>query len=547
MPELSHATGDTDQPLIEQTIGAIFDAVTERQPGTMALISRHQNVRLTYAELRNKVDALACGFHRLGLRKGDRVGIWAPNCMEWTLTQYATAKLGLILVNVNPAYRLSEIEYALNKVGCRALVTAPKFKSSSYIEMLETLMPDRAPTLEFAIRLGQQTSPGFLNFDDLLNAPKPDELETLQTIGATLNANDAINIQFTSGTTGTPKGATLTHRNILNNGHFVVEAIGLKTGETLCVPVPLYHCFGMVMGNLGCLTHGATIVYPGEAFDPAAVLDALDAEACVGIYAVPTMFIAMLEHESLKGRDLSNLRTGIMAGSPCPVEIMRRVIGELGCKGVTIAYGMTETAPVSFQSALDDPIERRVSTVGRIQPHAEVKLVDETGKTVPRGTPGELCTRGYLVMQGYWGDEDTTRAAIDAEGFLHTGDLAVMDDDGYATISGRLKDMVIRGGENIYPREVEEFLYQHPKILDVQVIGLPSATYGEELCACVIAKEHVSEDELRDFCKDQIAHFKIPRYVMIMEDFPMTVTGKVQKFVLRDELTEKLGLSKDVT
>lgn len=544
MPEPSHVRGDTTAALIEATIGLTFDQICETHPDTMALISRHQGLRLTYGDLRRQVDALACGLHRLGLRKGDRVGIWAPNCAEWALTQYATAKLGLILVNVNPAYRLSEVEYALNKVGCRALVTAARFKGSDYIGMLKTLRQDRLPDLEFYIRLGTEPSSGFLNFDDLVSPPAPDELTRLKEIGDSLSANDPINIQFTSGTTGAPKGATLTHRNILNNGHFVVEAIGLKTGEALAVPVPLYHCFGMVMGNLGCLTHAATVVYPSEAFDPAAVLSALAEEQCAGVYAVPTMFIAMLEHESLANCDLSNLRTGIMAGSPCPIEVMKRVIGELGCRGVTIAYGMTETSPVSFQSALDDPIERRVSTVGRIQPHAEVKLIDEAGATVPRGVPGELCTKGYLVMQGYWDDAERSAEAIDNEGFMHTGDLAMMDEDGYVTISGRLKDMVIRGGENIYPREVEEFLYSHPKILDVQVVGLPDPRMGEELCACVIAKEPVTEDEIRAFCKDQIAHYKIPRYVTFMEDFPMTVTGKVQKYLLRDTLAEKFGLTK---
>ncbi|MCV6591418.1 MAG: AMP-binding protein [Silicimonas sp.] len=542
MSELSHVRGAKAPPLLEQTIGAALDAAAARWPDTLAVVSRHQAVRLTYRELRDKVDALACGLARLGLEKGDRLGIWAPNCVEWMLTQYATAKLGVILVNVNPAYRLAEVEYALNKVGCRALITAAAFKSSDYIGMLETLRGDRLPDLEFLIRLGREASPGFLNFDDLLTPPGAAERDALVRISEALVPKDPINIQFTSGTTGAPKGATLTHRNILNNGHFVVETIGLGPGEALAVPVPLYHCFGMVMGNLGCLTHGATVVYPSEAFEPGAVLAALDEERCAGVYAVPTMFIAMLEHEGLGGFDLSQLRTGIMAGSPCPIEVMKRVMGELGCSGVTIAYGMTETAPVSFQSALDDPIEKRVSTVGRIQPHAEVKLVDEHGQVVPRGVSGELCTRGYLVMEGYWDDPERTAEAIDGEGFMHTGDLAVMDADGYVAISGRLKDMVIRGGENIYPREVEEFLYSHPKVLDVQVIGLPDARMGEELCACVIAKEAVTEEEIREFCKGQIAHYKVPRHVVFLETFPMTVTGKVQKYLLRDRLTAQLGL-----
>ncbi len=554
MTEPAHVRGRIDTPLIEETIGSFFDRTCDAHPDTMALISRHQDIRLTYAQFRAKVDALACGFHRLGLRKGDRVGIWAPNCAEWALTQFATAKLGLILVNVNPAYRLSEIDYAINKVGCRALVTAPKFKSSDYIAMLNDLAPElsreeiplssaRLPTLDFPIRLGSDRSPGFLNFDYLLTPPTPDELANLRAINASLDANEPINIQFTSGTTGAPKGATLTHRNILNNGFFVGEAIGLTRADPLCIPVPLYHCFGMVMGNLGCLTHAATMVYPNDAFDPALTLAALSEEKCVGIYSVPTMFIAMLEHPDLATSDLSNLRTGIMAGSPCPTEIMKRVIGEMNCAGVTIAYGMTETSPVSFQSDQTDPIERRVSTVGRIQPHVEVKIVDETGATVARGETGELCTRGYLVMQGYWGDDERTAQSIDDEGFMHTGDLAVIDDEGYARISGRSKDMVIRGGENIYPREVEEFLYQHPKILDVQVIGLPDDKYGEELCACVIPKDgSLTADEVRAFCKDQIAHYKVPRYVEFMDTYPMTVTGKVQKFILRDEISTHLGL-----
>ena len=479
---------------------------------------------------------------KLGLETGDRVGIWAPNCEEWVLTQFATAKLGLVLVSLNPAYRVSEIEYALNLVGCRAIVTASLFKSSDYIEMLRALRPDRVPTLEFAIQIGAEAEDGFIAFEDLTCAPQDSALKRLQAIGTRLNPFDAINIQFTSGTTGSPKGATLTHHNILNNGYFVGEAIGLSESEALCIPVPLYHCFGMVMGVLGCLTHSATIVFPSDAFEPAAVLDALAAEACVGVYAVPTMFISVLEHEKLATTDLEALRMGIMAGSPCPIEIMKRVINELGCSGVTIAYGMTETSPVSFQSALDDPIEKRVSTVGRIQPHVEVKLIDKTGETVRRNETGELCTRGYLVMKGYWGDDERSRDAIDTDGFMHTGDLAVMDNQGYVSITGRSKDMVIRGGENISPREVEEFLYSHPKILDVQVIGVPDPTFGEELCACVIAKDaSLTADEVREFCKGQIAHYKVPRHVAFFDSYPMTVTGKVQKYILRKQVSRKLG------
>ncbi|WP_111428778.1 AMP-binding protein [Rhodobacteraceae bacterium DSL-40] len=559
MTELAHVKGRTDVPLIEETIGAFFDSQAARHAETPALIARHQDIRLTWAELREKVDALACGLLRLGLERGDRVGIWAPNCAEWVFTQFATAKAGLILVNINPAYRRSEIEYALNKVGCRALITARHFKSSDYVAMLNDLAPElaegapklaaaRLPSLEFPISLGAETAPGFLRFDDLLAPPTAEERDALQALGATLENTDAINIQFTSGTTGAPKGATLTHRNILNNGFFVAEAIALAPGDRLCIPVPLYHCFGMVMGNLGCLTHGATMVYPSDAFEPGAVLAAVAEERCVGLYGVPTMFIAVLDHPDRTALDLSSLRTGIMAGSPCPIEVMKKVIGELGMEDVTIAYGMTETSPVSFQSSMDDPIERRVSTVGRVQPHCEVKIVDWNGDTVPRGQTGELCTRGYSVMKGYWDDEKRTREAIDADGFMHTGDLAVIDAEGYGNIVGRSKDMVIRGGENIYPREVEEFLYTHPKIRDVQVIGVPDEKYGEELCACIITSDlSLTAEEVRDFCRGQIAHYKVPRYVEFVEEFPMTVTGKIQKFILRSEVSETLGLQGEKT
>ena len=559
MTELAHVKGRTDVPLIEETIGAFFDSQAARHAETPALISRHQDIRLTWAELREKVDALACGLLRLGLERGDRVGIWAPNCAEWVFTQFATAKAGLILVNINPAYRRSEIEYALNKVGCRALITARRFKSSDYVAMLNDLAPElaegapklaaaRLPSLEFPISLGAEAAPGFLRFDDLLAPPTDEERDALQALGATLENTDAINIQFTSGTTGAPKGATLTHRNILNNGFFVAEAIALAPGDRLCIPVPLYHCFGMVMGNLGCLTHGATMVYPSDAFEPGAVLAAVAEERCVGLYGVPTMFIAVLDHPDRAALDLSSLRTGIMAGSPCPIEVMKKVIGELGMEDVTIAYGMTETSPVSFQSSMDDPIERRVSTVGRVQPHCEVKIVDWNGDTVPRGQTGELCTRGYSVMKGYWDDEKRTREAIDADGFMHTGDLAVIDAEGYGNIVGRSKDMVIRGGENIYPREVEEFLYTHQKIRDVQVIGVPDEKYGEELCACIITSDlSLTAEEVRDFCRGQIAHYKVPRYVEFVEEFPMTVTGKIQKFILRSEVSETLGLQGEKT
>jgi len=561
MTELSIVKGATDTPLIEQTIGAYFDEACDVHAGELALVSRHQHVRLTYRQLRDKVDALACGFLRIGLVKGDRVAIWSQNNEEWTLTQFAAAKAGLILVTINPAYRLAELEYALNKVACKAIVLAPSFKSSNYLGMIADLAPEIAQSrpgelhaprlshLRWVIRLGDETTPGTVNFGDLLAEPSEAEFAALQALGATLHASDPINIQFTSGTTGNPKGATLTHRNILNNGRFVGDAIRLKAGERLCIPVPLYHCFGMVMGNLGCLTHGATMVYPSEAFDPFAVLQAVQEEKCSGLYGVPTMFIAVLQHPDFGKYDVSSLRTGIMAGSPCPTEVMKRVVDQLHMREVTIAYGMTETSPVSFQSRFDDPLERRFSTVGRIQPHCETKIVDDAGQTAPRGTSGELCTRGYSVMHGYWDDPGRTAEAVDSEGWMHTGDLATIDDEGYCNIVGRIKDMVIRGGENVYPREIEEFLYRHPAIADVQVVGLPDSKYGEELCAWIILRDgaHVTEDEVREFCRGQIAHYKIPRYVKFVSAFPMTVTGKIQKYLIRNQMKGELGLSEAKT
>ncbi|WP_353093730.1 AMP-binding protein [Methylibium sp.] len=556
MSNASYVHGASAQTLIGDTIGRYFDAACERHAERDALVVRHQQLRLTYGQLRQRVDALACGLMRLGLKAGERIGIWSPNNAEWTLTQFATAKLGLVLVNINPAYRRSELEYALTKVGCRALIAAPAFKGSDYLAMLADLAPElahcapgrlrakRLPGLEFVIRLGTESTPGMLNFDTLLRTPRTDDLVDLARLGETLQFDDAVNIQFTSGTTGNPKGATLSHHNILNNGHFVGEAIRLVPGDRLCIPVPLYHCFGMVMGNLGALTHGATMVYPAEGFDAAATLAAVAEERCTALYGVPTMFIAQLDHPDFARHDLSSLRTGIMAGSPCPIEVMRRVVDKMHMAEVTIAYGMTETSPVSFQSATDDPLERRVSTVGRIQPHCEVKLVDEAGRVVPRGEPGELCTRGYSVMLGYWDDAAKTREAIDVAGWMHTGDLATLDAEGYCNIVGRLKDMVIRGGENLYPREIEEFLYRHPKVQDVQVIGVPDPKYGEELCACVIVRagEQLTADELRAFCDGQIARHKVPRHIHFVESFPMTVTGKIQKFRMREQMKDVLGL-----
>ena len=557
----SYVHGASEKQLIGQTIGRFFDEACASHAEREALIVRHQDVRLTYAQLKLKVDALACGLMRLGLEPGDRIGIWSQNNMEWALTQFATAKAGLVLVNINPAYRRSELEYALNKVGCRALILSPAFKTSNYLEMIADLAPElghcepgllrshRLPVLEMVIRMGADRSPGMLNFDELLRAPAREEFAALAVLSERLQFDDPINIQFTSGTTGHPKGATLSHHNILNNGYFVGEAIKLVPGDRLCIPVPLYHCFGMVMGNLGCLTHGATMVYPAEAFEPLAVLETVAQERCSALYGVPTMFIAALDHPRFAEFDLSSLRTGIMAGSPCPIEVMKRVIGKMNMSEVTIAYGMTETSPVSFQSGTDDPIDRRVSTVGRVQPHLEVKIVDTDGRIVPRGTPGELCTRGYSVMLGYWGDEAKTREAIDAGGWMHTGDLAIIDDEGYCNIVGRIKDMVIRGGENIYPREIEEFLYAHPKVLDVQVVGIPDQRFGEELCAWIIVREGegLTEDEVRAYCQGQIAHYKIPRYIRFVDSFPMTVTGKIQKFQIRQKMKEELGLDEAKT
>ncbi|MDA0234924.1 MAG: AMP-binding protein [Proteobacteria bacterium] len=557
----SYVHGASAKPLIGQTIGRFFDEACARHAGREALVVRHQDVRLTYAQLKSKVDALACGLMRLGLEPGERIGIWSQNNMEWALTQFASAKAGLVLVNINPAYRRSELEYALEKVGCRALILSPAFKTSNYLEMIADLAPElghcepgllrshRLPSLEMVIRMGAEKSPGMMSFDDLLRAPSREELTALAVLSEKLQFDDPINIQFTSGTTGHPKGATLSHHNILNNGFFVGEAIKLMPGDRLCIPVPLYHCFGMVMGNLGCLTHGATMVYPGEAFEPLAVLETVAQEKCTGLYGVPTMFIAALDHPRFAEFDLSSLRTGIMAGSPCPIEVMKRVIGKMNMAEVTIAYGMTETSPVSFQSGTDDPIDRRVSTVGRIQPHLEVKIVDNEGRIVPRGQSGELCTRGYSVMLGYWDDEARTKEAIDAGGWMHTGDLAVIDDEGYCNIVGRIKDMVIRGGENIYPREIEEFLYAHPKVLDVQVVGIPDQKFGEELCAWIIPREgeRLTEDEVREYCKGQIAHYKIPRYIRFVDSFPMTVTGKIQKFLIRQRMKEELGLDEAKT
>jgi fatty-acyl-CoA synthase len=552
----SYVHGASDEPLLGDTIGRFFDAACGKWADRPALVVRHQNVRLSYGELKEAVDRLAAGLLTLGLNPGDRIGIWSPNNSEWVLTQFATAKAGLILVNINPAYRLIELEYALNKVGCKALILAERFKTSDYVGILRELAPElaraapgnlssaRLPALRAVVTLGQPSHAGCFRFSDVLARGGEAEIRRIAELVPLLQFDEPINIQFTSGTTGFPKGATLSHHNILNNGFFIGEAMRLTPADRLCIPVPLYHCFGMVLGNLAALTHGACMVFPGEGFDPMATLQTVAEERCTALHGVPTMFIAQLDHPEFARFDLTSLRTGIMAGSPCPIEVMKRAVDKMHLSEITIAYGMTETSPVSFQSSTDDPLERRVSTVGRIQPHLEVKIVDTQGRIVPPGTPGELLTRGYSVMLGYWGDEERTHEAIDAARWMHTGDLATIDAEGYCNIVGRIKDMVIRGGENVYPREIEEFLYRHPKIQDVQVIGVPDDRYGEEICAWVRLRPGVSanEEEIKAFCRDQIAHYKVPRYVKFVDEFPMTVTGKIQKYIMRERMIAELGL-----
>jgi fatty-acyl-CoA synthase len=561
MKTLSHDIGPTEPALIEQPIGRHFEAMVQRFPQREALVSRHQNLRYTYHALNRECDRLASALMRAGLAQGDRVGLWAHNCAEWLLMQLATAKVGIVLVNINPAYRVTELEYALNKVGCKMLVTMTVYKTSDYLAIVRELAPElatstagslsaaRAPDLTTVVQLGAQDVPGTFRFADLLATGDPDDAAVMR-VGSTLSATDPINIQFTSGTTGFPKGATLTHRNILNNGFFVGEAMKLTKHDRLCIPVPLYHCFGMVLGNLACLTHGATIVYPSDGFDPLTVLETVQAERCTGLHGVPTMFIAELAHPRFAEFDLSSLRTGIMAGSPCPIEVMKKVVSDMHMAEVTIAYGMTETSPVSCQSTTGTPLGMRVATVGLVQPHLEIKVIDvASGETVPIGVTGEFCTKGYSVMHGYWGDAQKTHEAIDADGWMHTGDLATMDAQGYVNIVGRIKDMVIRGGENVYPREIEEFLYRHPAVSDVQVIGVPDAKYGEELCAWIILKpgNSVTASDIRAFCAGQIAHYKVPRHIKFVDAFPMTITGKIQKFVMRDTMKHELGLTESRT
>ena len=554
---LSYVHGASDVPLIGATIGDLLDRVVAQYPDQEALVSYHQGLRYTYGELRAACDQFARGLLALGVTKGDRIGIWAPNHAEWVVAQFATPKIGAILVNINPAYRTHELEYALKQSGCSALIIAPPFKTSRYADLLHEVCPElddcgpgelraaRLPELRTVIAFGDQRVPGAYHWDDVLARADETSADTLAARQAEQAFDDAINIQYTSGTTGFPKGATLSHHSILNNGFFIGEWMRLTPDDRLCIPVPFYHCFGMVLGNLACVTHAATMVIPAEAFDPRKTLEAVQAERCTGLHGVPTMFIAELALPEFASFDLSTLRTGIMAGSPCPIEVMKQVNTRMNMGEVTICYGMTETSPVSFQSTTDDPLEKRVSTVGRVHPHVECKIIDPaTGQVVPRGETGELLSRGYIVMLGYWGNEAATREAIDAGRWMHTGDLATMDAEGYVNIVGRSKDMIIRGGENIYPREIEEFLYSHPQVRDVQVVGVPDERYGEAVMAWVILKEGetATEETLRDYCRDKIAHYKIPRHWKFTDSFPMTITGKIQKYKMRETAVEELGL-----
>jgi len=556
MNKLTHSyyCGASDSQIIYETIGNYFDHTCEANPDGDALVVRHQGIRLTYSQLREKVDQLATGLLALGIAPGVRVGIWGPNSCEWVLVQLATAKIGAIMVCINPAYRTYELEYALNKVECDTIITAEQFKSSDYLGMLQTLAPELAdcepcalqsktlPHLKRVIRMGKEKSPGMLNFDDVCAMGAAEHHARLAELAAELLPDDAINIQFTSGTTGNPKGATLSHCNILNNGYLTGAAMALSPEDRLCIPVPLYHCFGMVLSVLACVAHGATMVFPGEAFDPLDTLKAVQDERCTALHGVPTMFIMELDHPDFSSFDMSTLRTGIMAGAPCPVEVMRRLISEMHMKDILIGYGQTEVSPINNMTLPDDSLQRRTETVGRAVPWVEIKVIDESGRVVPIGEKGEICTRGYSVMQGYWNDPERTAETIDAGGWLHSGDLAVMDGDGYVQIVGRIKDMIIRGGENIYPREIEEFLYQHPAISEVQVFGVPDEKMGEEVCAWIQLNlgHELSADDVKAFCQDKITHFKIPRHIDFVNEYPMTVTGKIQKFVMRDTMAERL-------
>jgi fatty-acyl-CoA synthase len=553
----SYQSGTSDIPLLGETIGDLFDQIAERFSDNDALIVRHQNIRWNYREFREKVDTCARALLAIGLQKGDRIGIWAPNCAEWTITQFATAKIGAILVNLNPSYRLSELAYALNQSACRMIVSADKFKTSDYTRMLYDIAPElkncqpgelkaaKVPQLRMVIRIHSADSPGMLSWDDLQERAEDVTPEELSRIQKNLAFDEPINIQYTSGTTGFPKGATLSHHSILNNGFFTARGMNFTDQERVIIPVPLYHCFGMVIGNLACLSHGATMIYPGDGFEAEAVLKTVEEEKATALYGVPTMFIAELEHPNFLKYDLSSLRTGIMAGSPCPVEVMKKVQTVMNMSDVQIAYGMTETSPVSTQTKIDTPLEKQVSTVGQVHPHVEIKIIDpDTGLVLPVGESGELCMRGYNVMLGYWNDDQRTAESIDAARWMHSGDLATFDEEGYVSIVGRIKDMIIRGGENVYPREIEEFLYTHPKISDVQVIGVPDEKFGEEVMAWIKLKEGATTtaEEIKEFCRGQISHFKIPRYYKFTDDFPMTVTGKIRKVEMREISIKELEL-----
>jgi fatty-acyl-CoA synthase len=553
---MSYVSGTSDRALLYRTVDGVLKAAVHEHPHRVALAVPYQSVRWTFAEFDREVERVARGMLACGLEPGERIGIWAPNCIEWVLTMFGAARAGLILVNINPAYRTTELEFALRLVGCRALVYARRFKGSDYPEMLCSLIPELRdcapgrllcsafPDLRLLIQLGAEPASGTLSFDDLMVAGHDLDESMLPSIEDRLDADQVFNIQFTSGTTGMPKGAALTHFNIVNNGFFAGEGMRLGSVDRVCIPVPLYHCFGMVIGVLAAMTHGAESVFPGDGFEPLEVLKTVAAERCTALLGVPTMFIAELEHPRFREFDLSSLRTGIMAGSPCPIAVMRRVIAEMHMPEVTIAYGMTETSPVSFQSRHDDPLERRVGTVGRVHPHVQVKIIDTHGRVTPRGIPGELLTRGYSVMRGYWGDPERTREAIDEGGWMHTGDLALIDEEGYCNIVGRVKDMIIRGGENISPREIEEFLYRHPAVFDVAVVGVPDPKYGEAVCACIRLRNGMTatEEEIREFCRGAIAHYKVPRYVRFVESFPLTISGKVQKYLIREHLRAELDL-----
>jgi len=560
-PGESFVSGASGRPLMHRTVDGVLKAALAVDASRPALVVSHQGHRYSFAELDAEVERVARGFLAWGLRPGERVGIWAPNCAEWILTMFAVARAGLILVNINPAYRTSELAFALQHVGCRALVFAARFKNSDYAAMLNSLIPELPtaspgrlqspsfPELRLLVQIGAESSAGCLSFEALKAAGGSAEGAALAETVRRADPDDLFNIQFTSGTTGLPKGATLTHFNIVNNGFFVGEGMRLTTADRVCIPVPLYHCFGMVLGVLAAMTHEALSVLPGDAFEPLAVLESVQRERCTALHGVPTMFIAELDHPRFGAFDLRSLRTGIMAGSPCPIAIMRRVVAEMHMPEVTICYGMTETSPVSFQSQADDSLERRVSTVGRVHPHVQVKIIDAAGRVTRRGTPGELLTRGYSVMRGYWNEPERTREAIDAAGWMHSGDLAVIDAQGYCNIVGRVKDMIIRGGENVYPREIEEYLYRHPKVLDVAVVGVPDRKYGEEVGAVIRLREGVTAnaEEIIEFCRGQIAHYKVPRYVRFVDAFPMTVTGKVQKYLIREQLRKELGIEADQT